>query len=172
MWKTKTHGMTGTRIYKMWHNMRSRCKNPNASKYYLYGGKGIKVCNEWKNSFINFYNWATKNGYKDNLTIDRIDSNKNYEPNNCKFSTYEEQNSHLKSTILITFNNETHTIKDWSKITKISVNCLSARYLRDWSIKRMLTTKTINSIKRDKKTGKFLRGGDVNVKEISARHFR
>lgn len=58
MWKTKTHGMTGTRIYKMWHNMRSRCKNPNATKYYLYGGKGISVCKEWDESFITFYNWA------------------------------------------------------------------------------------------------------------------
>lgn len=161
MWNNKTHGMTGTRIYRMWQNMKSRCNNPNASKFYLYGGKGIKVCDEWKNNFINFYNWATNNGYKDTLTIDRINSDKNYEPNNCKFATYEEQNSHLKSTILITYKNETHTIKEWSKITGLSVDCLSARYLRKWSIKRLLTEKTNIIVNRNKINGRFVKGGDA-----------
>lgn len=160
MWKTKTHGMTGTRIYKMWHNMRSRCKNPNATKYYLYGGKGISVCKEWDKSFIAFYNWAMNNGYNDKLTIDRINPDKNYCPENCRFATYEQQNEHLKTTILITFNNETHTIKEWSKITGISIKCLSARYERKWSIQRMLTEKTNTITKRDLKTGKFIKGGD------------
>lgn len=157
---SKSHGMTNTRIYKMWHNMRSRCKNPNATKYYLYGGKGISVCKEWDKNFIAFYNWAMNNGYNDNLTIDRINPNKDYCPENCRFATYKEQNSHLKTTVLITFNNKTHTISEWSEITKISIKCLQARYQRKWSIERMLNEKTNKTPKRDLRTGKFIKGGD------------
>lgn len=169
----KSHGMTGTRIYKMWHNIKSRCTNPNATKYYLYGGKGIKVCDEWLHSFENFYNWAMQNGYKDNLTIDRINSDKDYCPENCRFATFKEQNSHLKTTIIIEWNGKKMTLSQWSDYLGISYDCLSARYLRGWSIEDMFTTPTIKKIDRDTKNGKFKKhnskGGDLNVKGLSAR---
>ena len=84
------HGMTGTRIYQTWHNMKSRCHKEYDSKYKYYGGKGIKVCDEWRNDFNAFYEWAMANGYTDELTIDRIDSDKDYCPENCRWVTMEE----------------------------------------------------------------------------------
>lgn len=79
-----------TRLNQTWQNMKARCHNPNANEYNRYGGRGIEVCSEWKNSYIVFKIWALKNGYQDDLTIDRIDNNGNYEPSNCQFITLSE----------------------------------------------------------------------------------
>lgn len=87
-----THGKSnvGDGLYYKWTGMRRRCNNPNEIGYHRYGGRGIKVCEEWQNSFINFQNWALKNGYKKGLEIDRIDPNGNYEPSNCRFLTKQQ----------------------------------------------------------------------------------
>ncbi len=85
-----THGKKGTKIYNTWKNMKSRCYNKNQKAYVNYGGRGIRVCDEWLNDFMNFYNWAINNGYDDTLTLDRIDVNGNYEPNNCRWATHEQ----------------------------------------------------------------------------------
>ena len=88
----KTHGLGKTKLYKVWHSMVSRCHNIKSQSYNLYGNRGIKVCNEWKNSIISFHNWALENGYKEGLEIDRIDNDGNYEPNNCQWVS-SKQNS-------------------------------------------------------------------------------
>lgn len=82
-----THGLTNSRIYKAWQNMKNRCYNKNVKKFERYGGRGIKVCNEWLNDFEAFYDWAMTNGYNDNLTIDRINNDGNYESSNCRWTT-------------------------------------------------------------------------------------
>lgn len=153
--KRTKHGLSKTKIYKTWQNMKSRCNNPKASKYYLYGGKGIKICEEWTENFISFYNWAMENGYKEGLTIDRIDANKNYCPENCRWATYKEQNSHLDtkskdffSEVLIEYNGEKLNLTDWANKIGINPKTLHARYERGWSIKRMLETPVIKEIKR------------------------
>lgn len=85
--KLKTHGKSAERVYKIWLQMKYRCSNKNATGFKYWGGKGIKVCEEWQNSFEKFYCWAILNGYRDDLTIDRINSNGNYEPTNCQWLT-------------------------------------------------------------------------------------
>ena len=86
-----THHLTKTRLYGIWIGIKKRCYNIHTKDYKNYGGRGIKVCDEWKNDFMNFYNWAMANGYKDDLSIDRINVNGNYEPSNCRWATNKEQ---------------------------------------------------------------------------------
>ena len=92
----KTHGQSNTRLYRIRVGMINRCYNEKNKKYHIYGGRGIAVCEEWLNSFDAFYKWAMSHSYNDNLTIDRINGDGNYEPLNCRWSTYSEQNKNRR----------------------------------------------------------------------------
>lgn len=95
-----THGMTHTRLYTTWQNMKKRCYNKNNHKYKDYGGRGISICDTWLHNLQAFYDWAMSNGYQDNLTIDRIDVNGNYEPNNCRWATPKQQANNRRNNII------------------------------------------------------------------------
>lgn len=135
----KTHGMKGTKIYSKWLSMKARCYKKSCKGYKNYGGRGIKVCDDWKNSFITFYEWAIKNGYQDNLTIERIDVNGNYEPDNCKWITNTEQQNNKKNNTYIIYNGDKHTIAEWSRIMGINKNTISGRLRKGWTTKRVLS---------------------------------
>lgn len=108
-----THDKSGTRLYQIWGDMIQRCHNPKQKVYKWYGAIGIKVCEEWKNDYTLFEKWALENSYSDELTIDRIDFNGDYEPNNCRWVSMKEQSRNKKDTILITHNGKTQCLKDW-----------------------------------------------------------
>lgn len=94
-----THGMTNTRLYRKYRSIKSRCYREDNKDYINYGGRGIRMCDEWKNSFIEFYNWAMSTGYVDGLSIDRIDPDKNYCPENCRWVTMKEQSWNKQNTL-------------------------------------------------------------------------
>lgn len=134
------HNMCGTRLYRIWKSMHTRCYNPNDEHYNDYGARGIIICDSWKNNYLNFYHWAINNGYNDNLTIDRIDVNGIYEPSNCRWATDKEQQNNKRSNIYLTYNNETHTIKEWHDIIgTIKLSTLYYRYHNGWSAEDILT---------------------------------
>ena len=122
-----THGLSGTRIYGVWASMKARCFRKTEPAYKYYGARGIIVCDEWKNDFMNFYNWAMSNGYKDNLTIDRIDVNGNYEPNNCRFITMAEQCNNRRSNRFVDYQNKKYTISQIHNITKLDRRTIKNR---------------------------------------------
>ncbi|MEC1716608.1 hypothetical protein [Schinkia azotoformans] len=127
---TRTHGMTDTKLYSMWRDLRNRCYNKNVDRYQNYGGRGITVCNEWKEAFEPFMEWAFSNGYKEGLTIDRIDVNGNYEPSNCRFISKKAQMRNKTSNVMINYYGNTICIKELSEITGLNDKMLYARYYR------------------------------------------
>ena len=121
--------------------MKKRCYSENEIGYENYGGRGITVCDEWKNNFEAFYNWAIENGYKDGLTLDRKDNDGQYCPENCKWSTVKEQANNRRSNHLLTLNGETHNLMEWSEITGIPYHTLKKRINGSkWSTEKALTT--------------------------------
>lgn len=137
--KARTHGKRETRLYTIWSNMKSRCINTNNVNYKNYGGKGITICNSWMNSFENFYKWAIKNGYKDNLTIDRIDNNDDYKPENCRWADYKSQERNRTNNHVITYNGRTLSMAEWAEITGIPYKTLWKRIKDGWSAEKALT---------------------------------
>jgi hypothetical protein len=127
------HYMSNTKLYSVWSNMKYRCYDIKNREYKRYGMRGIIICNEWKNDFISFYNWAINNGYQDNLTIDRKDNDGNYEPNNCRWITNQEQCNNKRNNRLITINGQTKNLAEWSKISGINRDTLIGRINRNWN---------------------------------------
>lgn len=136
----RTHGHTGTRIYGIWSGIKKRCYNQNANNYVDYGGRGISICDEWQ-AFEPFYKWAMSNGYSDELSIDRIDNNGNYCPENCRWATDETQARNRRSTRKYGYKGKSLTLAEWGKITGINPQTLSSRiHSCKWDIEKTLTT--------------------------------
>lgn len=117
--KHTTHNMSKTRLYRCWQDMKNRCYNKSRKKYQRYGARGIIVCNDWLHNFNAFKDWALSNGYKDTLTIDRIDVNGNYCPENCRWITLKEQANNTSKNIKITINGTTKNLHEWLEICNI-----------------------------------------------------
>lgn len=140
---TKKHGMTKTRIHNIWCGIRYRCEYKKNDHYADYGGRGIRVCEEWHgdDGFNAFYKWAVGSGYEDGLSIDRIDVNGNYEPSNCRWVSQKEQCNNKRNNVLLTVNGETHTQTEWAEITGISPDLIHARITKlGWRVEKALKT--------------------------------
>lgn len=138
--RVTTHGMSKTRLYNVWKGMLKRCYYDNATGYEHYGEKGIRVCDEWF-EFEKFREWANTNGYADDLTIDRIDNDKNYTPDNCRWVDMGAQLRNTSRNRFITFRNETHCMKEWAEKLGMNYSTLRQRLgVYGWSVERALTT--------------------------------
>lgn len=158
---TLTHGLSHSRLYKVFRNMKTRCYNPNSHDFKNYGGRGITICDEWLNDFTAFYDWSLRNGYNDTLTIDRIDTNGNYTPDNCRWTTYYVQSRNKTNNKWITYKGETKCLEDWAKTKNLTSSKLKQRLeLYGWSLEKSLETPPM-------KNGRFItyKGITKNITE-------
>ena len=137
--KHDTSHLSHTRLGGIYYGMKRRCTDPKDTAYNRYGGRGITVCNEWLIS-DNFFNWALENGYKDGLTIDRIDNNKGYSPENCRWVTPKEQANNRRSCVLITYNGKTQNLMQWCKELDLDYKLIHNRlYKLKWSFEKAVS---------------------------------
>lgn len=132
--KLKNNGLTtranyrDNRLYNIWRGIKKRCTLPSDKDYKNYGGRGIQICNEWLNSYIAFHDWAINNGYSEELTIDRIDYDGNYEPSNCRWVTMKEQNNNKRSNVFFTYNGKTKSMSKWCDEFGVSYEKIKNKY--------------------------------------------
>lgn len=141
------HNLSKTRIYRIWMGMKARTKGYDKSNNKHYFDRGIKLCNEWDKSFIDFYSWAISKGYNDKLTIDRIDVNGNYEPSNCRWATITQQNRNKTTTAYLTLNDETLSMGEWKEKLGLPFSTMINRKNRG------LTDEQVLNIKRERVKG-------------------
>lgn len=144
--RSTIHGGHNDRLYSVWQDMKSRCSNKNDKKYHRYGGRGITVCDEWADDYSLFKEWAINSGYDESAkrgecTIDRIDVNKGYCPDNCRFTDVKTQNLNKENTVKIKYQGKVLTLKEWSSITGINESTLRERKRKGWPPEKMLSTK-------------------------------
>lgn len=152
-----THGIGHCRLYRIYSNMKQRCNNPKNHKYEMYGARGIKVCDEWNDShgLKTFYDWAMANGYSDELTLDRIDTNGNYEPSNCRWVTAKEQSENTRRNLYVVCYGERITSTEFERRYKISRS-----FLKKW-LNRGLTPEEIIAKHSDPECGKDKGGAKI-----------
>lgn len=132
------HGKRKTKIYRVFSEMKQRCYNKNHKDYKNYGARGIIVCSEWLDDFMNFYNWAMDNNYQEGLSIDRIDVNGNYEPDNCRWADRKTQSNNRRNNTSISYNGKTQTLAQWGEELGVDQHTISLRKRKGWSNKECL----------------------------------
>lgn len=136
----ETHGLSNTDLYRKWLSIKNRCYNQKDKKYKNYGGRGIKVCDEWLNDFEAFYTWSLSHGYEKGLEIDRIDNNGNYEPDNCRYTTRRENMLNRNNTIKIKFRGEEKPLLKWCEELNLPYGTIYSRiYDYGWSTDKALS---------------------------------
>lgn len=156
------HGLSRTRIYRIWSLMKDRCNNPNSPAFANYGGRGIKVCDEWNGSVEAFNQWALENGYTDDMTIERIDVDMGYMPSNCKWIPRPEQNNNTRASRYIEYDGRTQSLASWCKEYGMPYKTVHARINRcGWDFERAITT-PVDQKKGTRKKNQAKKGGGKN----------
>lgn len=140
-----THGDSLKRLYRIWRGMITRCYNVNAPNYKRYGGRGITIIDEWRTSYESFRDWALSHGYSEDLSIDRINNNNGYSPDNCRWATRVVQCNNRRSNVLISYQGETHTAKEWGNIFGIKGSILARRKSRGWTDEECIEVPVISN---------------------------
>lgn len=146
----KTHGLSKTRLYGIHKGMTRRCYNKKDNSYKSYGGRGISICREWQGEagLINFTNWALNNGYKDSLSIDRINNDGNYEPSNCRWTDVVSQQNNTSQNIFSEYNGKTQTVAEWARELELTYDSLWKRLFKyNYSFEKAITHR-IEKIKK------------------------
>lgn len=136
----KKYAYKDKRLYAIWLGMKSRCQDLHNSSFGNYGGRGISVCDEWKDDFIEFQTWSVKNGYSDKLTIDRVDVDKGYSPENCRWATILEQSRNKTNSKWVVIGQATRTFSEWCEIFQIKYDVAYGRVRWGWTPLKALTT--------------------------------
>lgn len=157
------HGLHNNKLYVVWFDMKRRCKDPRDKAYKHYGGRGISVCKEWCLDFKVFYDWSQKNGYKDGLTLDRIDNDGNYTPDNCRWVTQKEQCRNKRTNHFVTYKGQKMILKDLAKLTGLSPTTIRKyeqeyNFNYDLMVKEILESPHHELGKRGKKYGRSKKG--------------
>lgn len=126
-----SHKMSKTRLYEEWQGMKGRCFNRNNARFARYGGRGVTVCDEWRYDFSAFAEWAIENGYNEKLTLDRIDNDKSYSPDNCRWADVKTQSRNRSTNVAITIGNSTRTLTEWCEVFDLDPHAVFARYRRN-----------------------------------------
>lgn len=145
---TMKHGLSKHKLFRTWTDMKNRCYFNKHNRYEYYGGKGIEVCELWLDSFLEFYWWGIREGWKKGLSLDRKDNSKNYCPDNCKWSTVAQQNRNRTSNVRITIDGVTKILIEWSEITGIKPMTIKGRLKRGWSPKEAVYTPIFKPVKK------------------------
>lgn len=132
--KREPVGSEYRRLAQVYNDMKKRCYNPNNKRYSVYGGRGIEVCSEWRNSFTAFKEWALKSGYSDELTLDRKNVDGNYSPDNCRWATRKEQNNNRRNNRIVEYNGASMTLHELSELCGIEYKTLWSRFKAGWSV--------------------------------------
>ena len=128
-----THGLSKTQLYTTWKNMRQRCNNPHNKRYSSYGGRGIGICDEW-NDYQVFHDWMMEHGWEPGLTLERIDNDKGYSPDNCRIATWKEQVRNRRKTVYLTYKNEKKPLSEWVEIFGLNMKtCYGRLHDYGWS---------------------------------------
>jgi len=141
-WNNQTLTKNHRHIYNSWVGMTARCYHEHDKNYKLYGGRGIIMCDEWKDNFLAFLDWAIINGWHPGLSIDRIDNNENYCPDNCRWATMKTQNNNQRSNRIINVNGETKTLTQWAETAGIKRETIDYRISAGWDMSKWLIQPT------------------------------
>lgn len=169
--KTTDKPLMHYRVYHIYKNMLNRCYNTKANNFNRYGKKGIKVTKEWRHDFWVFEKWALENGYSDELTLDRIDNSKGYEPANCRWISYEEQSYNKTNNVYIEYNGQRKNFLEWSLETGLPMTTLRNRYYKGLSPKDILTKPYNKPVKRNTNIGELIKNyreeNELSQKEMA-----